>query len=84
MVPLPVRLSFEYHGLVLIQQDPAFDVPTLGARTDSFLDIAVYGHQDVERIPVRDSLHALLDDESFIENFSHGVCGRADQLALPF
>jgi len=56
----------EYHSLVSIQEDTAFDVPADGARQDDFFDVAALLDQVVDGVAVVDADDILFDDGAIV------------------
>ena len=74
----------EDDGLVVVEQDPIFNVPTNGAGEDHFFKIAAFFHQVFKGIAMRDARDALFDDRAVVEDFSDIVRGSADEFYAAF
>src|SRR5580704_11004370 len=83
LVPGPtgahVARLFEDDGLVVVEQDSVFNVPTNGAGENHFFKVAPSFHQVFKRIAMRDARDALFDDGAVVEDFSDIVRGGADE-----
>src|SRR5437868_2717713 len=74
-----LRTLVEYHGLVTVDQDPAFEVPVDGLGEDSFLQVAALANQVLDTVAVRHAGDVLVDDRTFIQIARRVVRRGADE-----
>ena len=74
-----IRGLFEDDGLVMVEQNSIFNVPTNGAGEDHFFKVAPFFYQVFKGIAMRDARDALFDDGTIVEDFGDIVRGGADE-----
>jgi hypothetical protein len=71
------------YGLVPIQEDAVFHVPTNGARQNNFFNVPAFLDEIVDGVAMVDAGDILVDDGTIVEHLSHVVRSGADQLDAP-
>src|SRR5215470_19932124 len=80
---IPLQLLKD-DGLVAVQQDAAFHVPTHGSGENYFFDIAPLLNQVLDRIAMVDADYILINDGPIVEYLCNVVGGGANEFYTTF
>lgn len=79
----PFRSGCEHDRLVSIEDGPHLDVIPHGPGQNPALDVTSLADQVLRAVGVRDALHVLFNDRTFIKIAGHVMCCRTNQLYAP-